>query len=275
MSEVAEDAQITQDKPNYFSPNAGGVNYKSLLKKFADTLKPRTYLEIGTQMGASLELFNCECVSIDPFFQVKHDRHNIIGPKPSLMMFQLTSDEFFLRYDLKALLPSVGTIDFAFLDGLHQFEFLLRDFINTEKNSRNDSLVCMHDLLPVVPRAANRRSERGPVATDTKRNVSPTGGGWAGDVWKLIPILRKYRPELKLYCFNAPPTGLIMVTNLDPENTILTEKYDEIMQDWMQAERRPGWFDELYDAIELTPTQPLMRGTAMIEEFKPFQTEEA
>ncbi len=32
---------------------------------------------------------------------------------------------------------------------------------------------------------------------------------WTGDVWKLIPILQRYRPDLQLTLFDAPPSGLV------------------------------------------------------------------
>jgi hypothetical protein len=55
---------------------------------------------------------------------------------------------------------------------------------------------------------------------------------WTGDVWKLIPILRKYRPDLKLTVLDCRPTGLVCVTNLAPGNTELTRNYDAIVAEF-------------------------------------------
>ena len=48
-------------------------------------------------------------------------------------IYELTSDEFFARYDLSELLG--GPVELAFIDGLHLFEQVLRDFVNLERHS--------------------------------------------------------------------------------------------------------------------------------------------
>jgi hypothetical protein len=59
---------------------------------------------------------------------------------------------------------------------------------------------------------------------------------WAGDVWKVAAILKKHRPELKMYAFDAVPTGLIAVTNLDPQSTVLRDNYFDIIEEYGQIE---------------------------------------
>ena len=94
----------------------------------------------------------------------------------------MTSDKFFADVDLQAVLRN--RIDVAFLDGMHNFEYLLRDFINVERFCHQKSLILMHDCLPTVP---------GIAARDRPANEL---SAWSGDVWKLLPILRKYRPNV-------------------------------------------------------------------------------
>ena len=104
---------------------------------------------------------------------------------------------------------------------MHVFEYLLRDFMNTEKHARRNSVVFIHDCMPLRMDMAARR----PIA----------GRGWAGDVWKIVPVLRKYRPDLKFHLLDCPPTGLVMVTNLDPSSRALEQNYYDIIAESTEA----------------------------------------
>lgn len=56
-----------------------------------------------------------------------------------------------------------------------------------------------------------------------------------GDVYKIAPVLRRYRPDLEVgvfYTFIGPyRKGLAVVKNLDPNNTALEENYEQIEKD--------------------------------------------
>lgn len=206
--------ELTQD--NAINPlahkRATGLNYLDFLAQMHRSIEPDWYLEIGTQTGKSLLAAHCNCVSVDPEYTLKHE---IMGQKPSLMMFQETSDSFFER----GVLDMLGQrIDLAFLDGMHLYEFLLRDFMNAERYMSPKGAIVMHDCLPFEPSMAER----------DRRNAKTRA--WTGDVWKVIPILRKYRPDLEISLFDAAPTGLTVVRNLDPGNDVLRRNYDEIIK---------------------------------------------
>ena len=49
----------------------------------------------------------------------------------------------------------------------------------------------------------------------------------------LILCLKKYRPELNIVNVAAKPTGLGLVTGLDPANTVLGENYEAILQEFV------------------------------------------
>src|SRR5207237_5582391 len=121
-----------QDLANFPSreppPSFTGLLYTTFLEMIDTTLSPRSYLEIGTNTGESLTRFRCNSICIDPEFRLKG---NPIGSKEFVAFFQLSSDRFFATYDVKAYFP--GGVDVAFLDGMHRFEYLLRDFLNTER----------------------------------------------------------------------------------------------------------------------------------------------
>jgi hypothetical protein len=54
---------------------------------------------------------------------------------------------------------------------------------------------------------------------------------WSGDIWRLILLLRKYRPELSVNVIAAAPTGLGVVRGLDPSSRVLRERLEEIVRE--------------------------------------------
>lgn len=215
-----------------FAVDLEAPRYEFVIEKLVRLLKPETYFEIGTSTGASLEIPQCHCISVDPCLRI--DR-NVLGTKEVCQFFQMPSDRFFAKYDPAALFG--GPIEMAFLDGMHLYEFLLRDFINTEKCCRKNSVIMMHDCVPSDRYMAVRDE------LDTgMRSQSVNPEWWTGDVWKIVPILRKFRPDLRLYALNAPPTGLLVVTNLNPASRILDEAYFEILDTYREG----------------TPTEPML-----------------
>ena len=196
-----------------------GPHYVDVLRALHARLQPATYFEIGTLHGQTLALAQCASVAVDPAFQITEDVH---AGKPSCQLFEQTSDDFFARHDLNWLLA--GPVELAFLDGMHAFAHLLRDFINTERCCRPGSTIVMHDCLPREVQMTGR--------PDRRDGAGRYRGYWTGDVWKMVPLLRALRPEISLTCLDAPPTGLVACTGLDPESKVLPDAYDRILADW-------------------------------------------
>jgi hypothetical protein len=195
-------------------PNKEALHYTEALDRLHKLLAPKTYLEIGTLSGTTLRLARCASIAIDPSFsQLDKD---VLAGKPSCLFFQMKSDEFFARYSPSVLFGC--PVDIAFLDGMHFAEFLLRDFINMERHVRRNSLVMLHDCIPGSVEMATRHME--------------LGAAWTGDVWKVVPILKKYRPDLRILALEAPPTGLVICTNLNPDSRILEDRYFAILEEF-------------------------------------------
>ena len=51
---------------------------------------------------------------------------------------------------------------------------------------------------------------------------------WSGDVWKTVVALRRHRPDLSVVTADVAPTGMAIVTGLDPTSTVLFDRYDEL-----------------------------------------------
>ena len=190
-----------------------GEDYFRVLARIHEYLKPATYLEIGIDQGQCFELFRPETLAlgVDPNPRMRTP----LGPRQRV--FAQTSDEFFEQCDVISELGG-KTLDLAFIDGMHQFEFALRDFINVEKHCSPDSIILIHDVYPMDAMSAAR--ER-------------ASWFWSGDIWRLILILHKYRPDLTVNVIGARPTGLALVQNLDPHSRVLAERQHEIIDEFL------------------------------------------
>jgi len=207
-------------------PDFKGLHYLKFLKTLHEKFGPRTYLEIGTHSGESLALANCASIAVDPHFLISS---NVIGQKPLCLMFQGTSDDYFGSQEPERLLGR--RIDFAFLDGLHLFEVLLRDFMNTERNCCTHSLIAIHDCIPTDIYIAERKDD--PLR---RREMGSKPNWWTGDVWKIVPILRQWRPDVTMTSLDCWPTGLLLLTNLNPESRVLNDNYQLIVDQFARLD---------------------------------------
>lgn len=217
-----------------------GVHYLEGLQMISTALAPKSYFEIGTETGLTVSQFVCDAVCVDPNFQIRED---VFRNRTRLSFFQMTSDRFFAEVDLHDIFP--GGVDVAFLDGMHRFEYLLRDFMNTERACHARSVILMHDCLPSTLAMAERYGEA--------RRV------WTGDVWKLLPILKKYRPDLRVMVFDCPPTGLVVCTKLDPNSDLLGTSYYKILDEFGPRKLDAATMEELWQLYPTVDTRSLSR----------------
>lgn len=223
----------------------GGIRYTEYLVALIEATKAERYLEIGTNKGSSLAPINCSTIAIDPKFVLSQE---VIGKKELCLFFQMTSDKFFEKYSASKLLG--GLVDVAFLDGLHLFEYLLRDFIGAEKHCKKGSLIIMHDCIP-------------PTFEMTNRDVKPAKlnpnylNYWTGDVWKICLILKKFRPDLSISYLDCPPTGLVVVSNCDAQSTILQDEYHRIVDSFAQSDQDLKDLQDFTSKIDLVKTKQL------------------
>jgi hypothetical protein len=201
-------------------PDFAGHSYLQVLRTLHEVLQPRNYFEIGSLTGESLALSDCASLAVDPGFPFE-DMALVrrIVSKPRLLLFRMASDRFFQQHDPAALLGD--KVQLAFLDGMHRCEFLLRDFINTEGHCAPNSIIVLHDCVPVEEPMTDRGYLARPPIEPHRQHW------WAGDVWRTARLLRRMRPDLSFTTLDAPPTGLVLITNLDPGSTALLDRYDE------------------------------------------------
>jgi len=108
------------------------------------------YLEIGVfedTVFNSIPLTLDKKIGVDPFKGGTH---------------RMTSDEFFKNNNLK--------FDVIYIDGLHTYDQVLKDFINSINSLSDRGMIFIHDILPTKS-----------IYQDSDRKTSV----WNGDVWKL------------------------------------------------------------------------------------------
>jgi hypothetical protein len=206
------------------------VHRHDFLRQLHGVYKPRNYLEIGVNDGRSLSLSRVASVAVDPAFklvtQISCDVH----------LVRATSDDFFARKDpLLHLRPGRNPfralarkdpmswfgdpkLELSFIDGMHIFEYALRDFMNVERHSRWSSVIVLDDMLPrSIDEAARDRH------TDA----------WTGDVYKVATVLRQLRPDLLTVAVDTQPTGVLLIFGADPDSKVLSENYERVLEEYV------------------------------------------
>lgn len=181
--------------------------YVPFLGRMHAALSPDFYLEIGVRRGVSLAQAACPSLAIDPLPELN------VPPRDDQRVIAQTSDHFF-EFSASKLLADVA-VDLAFIDGMHLFEFVLRDFMNVERHAHEHTVVVIDDVFPVHPVHAARRR---------------TTAAWTGDVWKIYDCLSQSRPDLALVPIDTSPSGLLVVFGLNSATTTLREQYNPLVR---------------------------------------------
>ena len=144
-----------------------------------------SYLEIGCnddELFSRIKIKNK--IGIDP----------VIGGN-----MKITSDDFFLQNNLK--------FDCVFIDGLHVYDQVKRDILNSSKFLNENGFILVHDCLP-----KSLSSQAVPRYKLT----------WNGDVWKAIVDLRR-DPNLEIFTCLADE-GISIIQNKKNSNTLKLDK---------------------------------------------------
>jgi hypothetical protein len=124
----------------------------------------KSYLEIGINVSTQPE-WNWAGVNIP----LKH------GVDPNVpTTYSVTSDEFFEKH-----IPH--NYDIIFVDGLHIFEQVYKDIINSLDHLNEGGIIIVHDCNPMQEIFQRRTRE---------------SDAWNGDVWKSIVKLRMERDDI-------------------------------------------------------------------------------
>jgi len=187
-----------------------GPDYLDWLKRLHETLRPTVYVEIGIETGESLRLAQppTYAFGIDPAPRVDGRTW-----QTETRIHALTSDAFFETPDCVASLP--GPVNFAFIDGDHRFEAVLRDIAHLEPLMALDGVIALHDTYPLNE-----------LTADPVRQT----GFYSGDGWKAVLCLRAVRPDIQILTLPAAPTGLTLLTGFDPQSRLLQDRLPALVE---------------------------------------------
>jgi glycosyltransferase involved in cell wall biosynthesis len=134
------------------------------------------YLEIGIEYGNTFNKINMKTkIGTDP--DPDYRDNNIIIK---------TSDEFFTNNNKELF-------DTIFIDGMHQSDYVLRDYMNSVRCIHPDGLIFIDDILP------NNEDEQQKIPK-VHRLINgiikyAPGHPWTGDVWKTMYYLLKHHKD--------------------------------------------------------------------------------
>lgn len=208
------------------------MDYLTALSLIHDIVNPLRYAEIGCQFGHSLALAKCPSVVVDPSFELR------VPCAAPVRLFRMTSDDFFSQPDVEEVIG--GPLDLSFIDGMHLAEYALRDFMSLERLSGPHGVIVIDDVLPPHMEAASRERH-------TKK--------WTGDVYRVVPILREYRPDLCVQVYDVEEKGMCVISRLSLSSTTLFDNLSYIEQrllvgDWESASLDDIWANSKVRSVD-------------------------
>jgi len=141
--------------------------------------KYNKYLEIGCHNNEVFDQIRIKKIGVDP----------ISGGN-----FRGTSDKFFEQ--------NKSNFDCIFIDGLHEYDQVKKDIINSIKFLNKNGIIILHDCLP---------------PSITHQRVPRTRYSWNGDVWKAVVEARTWRDVDTYTVLSDQGLGIIKnKNNTDP-----------------------------------------------------------
>lgn len=169
------------------------------IQKIIESIKAKNYLEIGVAEGENFKKISCDYkIGIEPVPSPGNFENN----QDKIKYFFTTSDIFFANHDIKKILTN--GIDVAFIDGLHEYNQVVRDVNNCLKYLNNGGFIVLHDCNPADSATATPRYLYNKIWNWKKTIclIPKWEGPWSGDVWKAIIELRQ-REDLNIFVLDC------------------------------------------------------------------------
>lgn len=173
------------------------VTRLSVIKSLMKHKGLKKYLEIGVFNGhVFFRVPGSRKIAVDPEFRFDGWRKlgkSVISPNNLFnRYYEMTSDDFFAMEAPR--LYGKRKIQLALVDGMHEYEFALRDVENILNFATDDVVIVLHDCNPRTKQAASSFEEW------KSNNFSYQ---WNGDVWKAIVHLRSLRNDLTCFVLDT------------------------------------------------------------------------
>ena len=187
----------------------------SLIKK----KNAKNYLEIGTQFGYTLEAVKfSNRIGIDP-----NPRHRIKNLPSGMKSLKITSDDFFDR-------EKDISFDFIYIDGLHVFKQVYKDFINSANHLSQGGQILLDDVIPIDSFSADVNQTRAVYERNIRGNNSKS---WQGDCFKLLHLIAKEMPFIEIKTIIYPGNAQALLSFIDTNrklefNNHFYERYNNL-----------------------------------------------
>lgn len=181
------------------------MDRSEVIQYLIDKKKYKRYLEIGVFNGEVFFKTKARFkIAVDPVFRfVRETKYKMMFKNLSNINAKFiakTSEDFF-KEDAPGLFLK-KKIDICFIDGMHEFDFVKLDVLNTLKFLNKDGVIILHDCNPLKAEAEISYAEW------EKKGFS---GVWNGDVWKVIVLLRSVRKDMNVFTLDTDH-GLGIIT---------------------------------------------------------------
>jgi len=169
------------------------MNRLIVLKALMQHKTLRNYLEIGVFNGhIFFRIRSSFKVAVDPSFAFDNTRKAgkfFLNPYNFYnQYYQKTSDDFFAHDAANVFAKE--KVELSLIDGMHEYEYALRDVENTLLHAKEGAVIVLHDCNPLTKDAACSFKEW---------NDRQFTGTWNGDVWRTILHLRSLRNDLTVF----------------------------------------------------------------------------
>jgi hypothetical protein len=212
------------------------MDRQRVIQTLMDNFNLRNYLEIGVNDAHILFKIKSKFkIAVDPDFKFSSwkkftrkftNTYNIYNK-----YYEKTSDAVFAE-DAPGIFKS-DPLQLAFVDGMHEYGFALRDIENSLKYLTKDGAIVVHDCNPQTKEA------EGSFADWKKRGYS---GTWNGDVWKSILHIRSAHKDLTAFVLDADQGVGVIVRRPDNNSLNFTpqqiealtfEDFDKNRREWL------------------------------------------
>ncbi len=150
----------------------------------ARRLGAKSYLEIGVNQGVT---FRDVAIERRTGVDVKFLFDTAALANANTDFHTVTSDNYFNT------LPMSRTFDIVFIDGLHVFEQVIRDFSNTVCHSHRRSVIILDDTLPSDVYSSLRDDRQ---AHHFRHLSGDNSNAWHGDVYKAVAYIHDFWPGI-------------------------------------------------------------------------------
>ena len=148
---------------------------------------PTAYLEVGVSKATTFDPIRAtRKVAVDPAFLFEISEAK--ARNPNAEYHQMTSDRYFGE-----VIQDSDAFDVIYLDGLHTFEQILRDFTNALCFLKKGGVIVINEVYP-VSYVASLSSIRAFKAVKKALNIRDKA--WMGDVYRLVYFIDSFFQQM-------------------------------------------------------------------------------